>query len=81
MGAWNVGDDGAVTTKTNDGDPGGDGLAVDCAGRDHAADRNQLRPSAVLDGKTLIVVTSGMTSVQHQRQMAGACRSDGPGLP
>ncbi|HVU53222.1 MAG TPA: SMP-30/gluconolactonase/LRE family protein, partial [Polyangia bacterium] len=60
-GVWTL-DDAGVPTKTNMGAPGGDGLAVDCAGRITADPTNSAYGGP--DGKTLIVVSgSGINNI------------------
>ncbi|HVZ73739.1 MAG TPA: SMP-30/gluconolactonase/LRE family protein [Polyangia bacterium] len=60
-GVWTL-DDKGVPTKTNMGAPGGDGLAVDCAGRITADSTNSAYGGP--DGKTLIIVSgSGINAI------------------
>jgi gluconolactonase len=57
LGVWNIGPDGKQTTKTNDGAPGGDGIAMDCAGRITNNGTNSAYGGP--DGTTLIAVGGG----------------------
>jgi gluconolactonase len=60
-GVWTL-DNMGVPTKTNMGAPGGDGLAVDCAGRITADPTNSAYGGP--DGKTMIVVSgSGINAI------------------
>jgi len=60
-GVWTL-DDKGVPTKTNQGAPGGDGLAVDCAGKITADPTNSAYGGP--DGKTMIVVSgSGINAI------------------
>jgi gluconolactonase len=60
-GVWTL-DDNGTPTKTNQGAPGGDGLAVDCAGRITADPTNSAYGGP--DGKTMIVVSgSGINNI------------------
>jgi gluconolactonase len=60
-GVWTL-DNMGVPTKTNMGAPGGDGLAVDCAGRITADPTNSAYGGP--DGKTMIVVSgSGINNI------------------
>ncbi len=69
MGVWNVGDDGVVTTKTNEGGPGGDGIAMDCAGRITSTGTNSAYGGP--DGKTLIAVGGGTAARLLQTTVPG----------
>jgi gluconolactonase len=60
-GVWTL-DSMGVPTKTNEGAPGGDGLAVDCAGRITADPTNSAYGGP--DGKTMIIVSgSGIGAI------------------
>jgi sugar lactone lactonase YvrE len=65
MGVWNVNPDGSLGTKTNMPGPGGDGIAMDCAGN-IVNENSKYGTNAAFggpDGKTLIAVGGG-TSVK-----------------
>jgi gluconolactonase len=60
-GVWNINADGSPGSKTGQGGPGGDGIAIDCAGRVTNTGTNSAYGGP--DGKTLIAVGGG-TSVR-----------------
>jgi len=57
LGVWNLNDDGSPGTKTNQPAPGGDGLAMDCAG--HVLAIPTMGAFGGSDGKTLLDVGGG----------------------
>ena len=65
MGVWNLNPDGSPGTKTNMGGPGGDGIAMDCAGNIVNGNSKYGTNAAFggADGMTLIAVGGG-TSVK-----------------
>jgi gluconolactonase len=69
LGVWNIGPDGKQTTKTNEGGPGGDGIAMDCAGRISNTGTNSAYGGA--DGKTLIAVGGGTAAKLIQMAVPG----------
>lgn len=71
-GVWNLNADGSPGTKTNQAAPGGDGLAMDCAGNVLAIDT--MGAFGGPDGKTLLAV-KGDTTTARLIQM------DVPGFP
>jgi gluconolactonase len=69
MGVWNIGPDGKQTTKTNDGAPGGDGIAMDCAGRISNNGTNSAYGGSL--GTTLIAVGGGTAAKLMQMTVPG----------
>jgi gluconolactonase len=59
-GVWNLDAMGVPTTKSNEGGPGGDGFATDCANRITNTGTNSAYGGP--DGKTLISVGGGITT-------------------
>jgi gluconolactonase len=73
MGVWNINPDGSPGTKTNMGGPGGDGIAMDCAGN-LVNTNNQYGTNAAFggpDGKTLIVAGGGTNVKLMQMTVPG----------
>jgi gluconolactonase len=73
MGVWNVNADGSLGTKTAMGGPGGDGIAMDCAGN-IVNENSSIGTNAAFggpDGKTLIAVGGGTSAKLVQMTVPG----------
>ena len=73
MGVWNLNPDGSPGTKTNMGGPGGDGIAMDCAGN-LVNTGSKYGTNAAFggpDGMTLIAVGGGTSVKLLQMTVAG----------
>ena len=69
LGVWNLNDDGSPGTKTGMAGPGGDGIAMDCAGRISNTGTNSAYGGP--DGKTLIAVGGGTAAKLIQVTVPG----------
>jgi gluconolactonase len=73
MGVWTLNADGSPDMKTNQGGPGGDGIAMDCAG-DIVNANSSFGTNAAFggpDGKTLIAVGGGTSAKIMQMTVPG----------
>jgi hypothetical protein len=73
MGVWKLNDDGSPAMKTNQGGPGGDGIAMDCAG-DIVNANSSFGTNAAFggpDGKILIAVGGGTNAKLIQMTVPG----------
>jgi hypothetical protein len=70
LGVWNLNPDGSPGTKTAMGGPGGDGIAMDCAGRISTFGATNSAYGGP-DGKTVIAVGGGTAAKLIQVTVPG----------